>query len=201
MRISKAIWVTFALTASAAVFAQTRIDRSFTATGESCDDVVWSEQALEQYPRIASACREVLERDGRYYVLFEGDVERVSDRGRQITVDFEQGDRLTLTPPDNLTIFMDGQRTRPSDLRPGDRLNFYIPQDQFVATFFAGEPTTAPAEEAEIVQEREPQVAAADTRSQQRLPATASGLPALGLGGLVLLILGAGLTLLRRMRG
>ena len=96
---------------SGALFAQTSVDRAFSATGASCDQVTWSEEALEQYPRIASACREVTERDGKYFVRFEGEVERVRDRGRSITVDFREGDRLTLSPPENLAIYMAGQRT------------------------------------------------------------------------------------------
>ncbi|HEX6261098.1 MAG TPA: hypothetical protein VFZ51_10625, partial [Woeseiaceae bacterium] len=92
-----------ALASSAAVSAQASIDRPFTATGGSCDQVTWSEEALEMYPQIASACQEVMERDGKYFVRFEGEVERVRDRGRKITVDFRQGDRLTLSPPENLS--------------------------------------------------------------------------------------------------
>ncbi len=87
MRISRTILVgAITIAATATAFAQSRVDRAFTATGTSCDQVEWSQEALEDYPQIASACQEVLERNGRYFVLFEGEVERVADRGRQITV-------------------------------------------------------------------------------------------------------------------
>lgn len=185
---------------SGALFAQTSVDRAFTATGTSCEEVTWSEQALEQYPRIASACREVTERDGKYFVRFEGEVERVRDRGRSITVDFEEGDRLTLSPPDNLSIFIDGQRTSAANLRPGDQLNFYIPQDQLVATFFDGEPETGTAQEAPITAEPEETMARAEPESQSRLPGTASPLPMLAFAGFILLVLGAALTIRRLTR-
>ena len=179
-----------ALASSGALFAQTSVDRAFTATGGSCDQVTWSEQALDQYPRIASACREVMERDGKYFVRFEGEVEQVRDRGRAITVSFREGDRLTLSPPENLSIYIDGRRTSAANLRPGDQLNFYIPQDQLVATFFEGEPETATAQEAPITAEPEETFARAEPESQSRLPGTASSLPMLGFAGLILLVFG-----------
>jgi hypothetical protein len=189
-----------ALALSSAVLAQSSVDRAFTATGASCDQVTWTEETLESYPRIASACREVMERDGKYFVRFEGEVERVRDRGRQITVDFRDGDRLTLTPPENLSIHIDGRPTSAADLRPGDQLNFYIPQDQLVVTFFEGEPESAPAQEAEISAEPEEQYAAAQPERQSMLPGTASPLPLLAVAGLILLTLGAVLTIRRWTR-
>lgn len=203
MRISKTILVgAISIAATATVFAQTRVDRAFTATGTSCDQVEWSQEALEDYPQIASACQEVLERNGKYFVLFEGEVERVADRGRQITVNFEEGDRLTLTPPENLSVYIDGRSRSVQDLRPGDQLNFYVPQDQLVAAFYAGDPGTGVAQEAEISpEEPEERVAATDYEPERMLPGTASMLPALVIAGLLLITLAAGLTFRRRMRG
>jgi hypothetical protein len=185
-----------ALAASTAVCAQSRIDRAFDATGTSCDQVTWSEEALESYPRIESACREVMERDGKYFVRFEGEVQSVADRGREITIDFRDGDRLTLTPPENLSIYINGRPTAPRNLRPGDQLNFYIPQDQLTATFFAGETETAPAQDVPMSPAPEERFAAA-TQPERTLPGTASVLPLLGFLGLLLVALGAALSLRR----
>ena len=127
-----------ALVFSTQVFAQG--SAAFTATGASCGEVTWSEEALEQYPSIASACQEVMERDGEYYVRFEGEVRRVSNRGGRVTIAFEEGDTLTLTPPENLNLTIDGRQRAPRDLRPGDELSFYVPENQLTATFFAGQP-------------------------------------------------------------
>jgi hypothetical protein len=186
-----------ALASSATVSAQTSVDRAFTATGTSCDQVTWTEETLETYPQIASACQEVMERDGKYFVRFEGEVERVRDRGREITVDFRQGDRLTLSPPENLSLYIDGRRTSVASLRPGDQLTFYIPQDQLVATFFEGEPETSTAQEAPITAEPEETFAAAAPESQSRLPGTASALPMLSVAGLMLIAFGAVLSIRR----
>lgn len=189
-----------ALASSGALFAQTSVDRAFSATGESCDQVTWSEQALDYYPHIASACREVMERDGKYFVRFQGEVEHVRDRGRAITINFKEGDRLTLSPPENLSIFIDGRQISAANLRPGDQLNFYIPQDQLVATFFEGEPKTATARVVPIIAEPEETFARVEPESQSRLPGTASSLPILGFAGLILLVLGAALSLRRLTR-
>ena len=189
---------TVALTASALVSAQ---QGAFTATGLSCDQVTWSAEALRAYPRIASACRDVLERDGTYFVRFEGEVQQVADRGQQITIDFVDGDRLTLTPPEDLSIVIDGRQTAPRNLRRGDQLRFYIPQDQLAATFFAGQPETAPAQIVPIAPAPdEEQVAAATPAERAVLPRTASTLPLFGAAGLILVALGAALTLRRRAR-
>ncbi len=190
-----------ALAASAGALAQGRVDRAFSATGTDCSDVTWSEEALEQYPNIARACRDVLERDGRYYVQFEGTVRRVGNLGQRITVDFRDGDTLTLTPPENMTLLINDRQTRVRDLRPGDRLTFYVPQDQLAASFFAGAPETSEEQTVPITpDEEERPLAAAAQPDRDRLPRTAGPLPLIGAAGFGLLALGAGLTALRRLR-
>jgi hypothetical protein len=199
-----------AAAAASAVSAQSRVDRAFEATGTSCEQVTWSKEAIAKYPNIEKACKEVMQRDGKFFVKFEGEVERVSDRGQQVTVDFEGGDRLTLTPPQNLTVYMDGRQTTVSNLRPGDQLNFYVPQDQLTATFFQGDVKTAAAQQVPIAPAPATRVAQAPPEAEQEqdtgatteaeLPRTAGPLPWIGLAGVLLSALGASLTLRRRMR-
>lgn len=200
------IGAALALAFGASAFAQRSVDAAFTATGERCEDITWSDEALERYPSIASACREVMERDGDYYVRFEGTVRRVADRGGRVTIAFEGGDTLTLTPPENLSLSIDGRERQPRDLRPGDELTFYVPEDQLAATFFAGQPETAEPQQVPIsptTDSTEDLLAQADddvSSEQPRLPRTAGFLPFVGLGGLALVSLGALLTLWRRLR-
>src|SRR5690606_31107912 len=137
MRVEKVLTIcTLTLAAASVGHAQERPGAAFTTTGTRCSDVQWSPEALAQYPRIATACREVMQRDGKYYVRFEGEVQRVADRGQQLTIDFRDGDRLTVTPPENLSVTIDGRPTAARDLRPGDELTFYVPQDQLAVSFF-----------------------------------------------------------------
>jgi hypothetical protein len=193
--------------AAAAPAEGQRSGSAFTATGTQCADVQWSEEALRQYPRIATACRDVLERDGKYYVRFEGEVQRVADRGRQLTIAFRDGDRLTLTPPENLALTIDGRRTRVSDLRPGDELRFYVPQDQLAASFFTGQPAESPAEVVPIgppppAGELLAQTQQQPQQPQQRptLPRTASSQPLVLLLGALFTAIGAALAVSRRAR-
>lgn len=192
----------FALAASGALYAQNNPDAAFTATGASCSEVTWSEEALENYPRIASACQEVMEREGKYYVRFEGEVRNVANRGREVTIDFEEGDRLTLAPPENMSLTINGRSRSVADLRPGDNLTFYVPEDQLAASFFEGEPETSIAQEVPISPPADDTLLAqADDAEEPRvLPRTASILPTVSAGGLILLSLGAILTLLRLRR-
>lgn len=196
-----ALTIAVGFAATAAFGQQNRIERAFNATGTECDDVTWSEEALEQYPNLASACREVMQRDGKYYVRFEGEVQRVTDRGRQVTVDFRDGDTLTLTPPEDMTVTINNRETPVRNLRPGDDLTFFVPQDQLAASFFAGQPQTGQERVIPItpVEEERPLSAAAQPDRGQ-LPRTAGPLPLIGAAGFGLLVLGAGLTTVRRLR-
>src|SRR5690606_11509104 len=111
-------------------------------------------------------------------------------------------DTLTLTPPENMSLTIDGRERSPRDLRPGDELTFYVPQDQLTATFFAGQPETSEPQEVPISPTTDPTddvLAQADEADQPRLPRTAGFLPFVGAGGLALLGLGGILTL-RRLR-
>lgn len=194
MRTAIFVSAALALSASALVSAQSRIDRTFTATGTSCDQVTWSEEALAAYPNIAEACQEVVERDGKYFVRFKGTVERTANRGREVTVDFEGGSVMTLTPPENLTLYMDGRRSSVASLRRGDQLNFFVPEDQLAAHFYESETPNAQAQVVPIRVTTLKLAAAQPASEQDTLPSTATILPFFGIAGLFLALIGTGLT-------
>ena len=176
------------------------VDRSFTATGENCMQVNWSQETLAKHPKIAAACKAVLQRNGKFYVKFDAEVKKVADAGRQVTVDVDRGSTLTLTPREGATVLIDGKKTPVSKLRPGDQLTFYIPEDRFTTTMTVETPT--PAEEVPIIEPPAPvEQVAMTTTDYSAMPHTASPLPLLGLAGLLLLAAGAGLTIRRRARG
>jgi hypothetical protein len=187
--------------------AESVVDRAFTATGGRCADITWSREALTQYPKIADACQEVMERDGRYYVKFSGKVRRV--RGQEVTVNFRDGsEELTLTPPQNMSLYIDGRSRTVRSLRRGDELTFYVPQDAVAATpspalvgvtvIPIGRIQLAQATPAPAASPAEP--AGAPEAPAPELPETASPLPLVGLAGLVLTILGLAPSLLRGRR-
>ncbi len=190
------------LGAGAAALCQTATDRAFTASGTRCEDITWSQDTLAKYPRIASACQGVVERNGKYYARFQGTVERVENRGRSLTIQFKDGDRIKVNPPENMTVDMLGRMTPVRSLGRGSVLNFYVPQDQLAAEFVAENalevtpPLTisAPGPERVALVPHARMVPAAPA-----LPKTASPLPALGVGGVLILTLGGVLTITRRL--
>src|SRR5690606_921513 len=108
-------------------------------------------------------------------------------RGSRVTVDFRDGDTLTLTPPENLSLTIDGRARPVRDLRPGDELTFYVPEHELAATFFAGEPETSEPQEVDISPETDTPddlLAQADPEpAEPRLPRTAGPLPVAGAAG------------------
>jgi len=199
---SISILFALALGASAAGIAQTAADMTFTATGTDCADVTWSKATLAQYPHIAKACQGVVQRDGKYFVKFSGNVRKVADHGRTLTVSFKNGERVTLNPPENMSVDVNGKELAVGDLRSGDTLNFYVPQSRLAVQFPEGDPlrvsvpirvTSARPEPGTLVP------GATMPSGAPKLPKTASELPAIGLCGLLLTALGATLTGLRRL--
>jgi len=199
------VWTTMIVAAAAAVacataFAQGRTSPAVTATGTNCSQISWSRESLTLHPRIANACEEVMQRDGRYYVRFSGEVQRVADGGRSVTINFRDGDRLTLTPPENMALFIDGRRTPATALRVGDQLRFYVRQDQLAASFFESE---APTAQPQVVPIAPPAPAERGLLAQDPLapgallPPTANPLPLVVVAALAVLAFSSALTLRR----
>lgn len=196
MRIRPAIAAACVLSCiTTASLAQTSVDRSFKATSKDCSGVQWSERALSTYPTIASACQGVEQRNGKTYVKFSGTVQRNADRGKQLTVNFKDGGMITLTPPAETNLYVNGKRTPVANLQRGDALNFYIAEDRLAAQFPENDTPTAQYVIVPIV------VRDQDTSNEQlaaSLPSTASPLPLLALCGFLSMGLGAALTILRK---
>jgi LPXTG-motif cell wall-anchored protein len=197
MRITNTMWFGCLVACAASIAsAQTSVDRSFKAVSKTCDGVEWSAEALAKYPTIASACQGVEERNGKTYVKFQGELERNIDRGKQLEIKFKDGGALTVSPPPETALYVDGKKKPVSDLRRGDELNFYIAEDRFEARFDEEEaqPVIAP------VVARAPVAEDESERMAATLPSTAAPLPLLALSGFLTLGLGGLLTLYRRRR-
>lgn len=185
--------------AATSAFAQTSVDRTFKAGGENCRDVEWSQDILREYPGIGAACQSVEHRAGKTYVKFQGTVKEVIDQGQRIRIDFRQGDTLTLAPPANAVLYMDGQETPVSKLRTGTKLNFYVPEDQLTAQFFADDTASktvvVPIVSEQTVVNEQSQPAQAMMERQKvaalELPATASNLPFVAWFAVMFIVAGA----------
>jgi LPXTG-motif cell wall-anchored protein len=184
---------------SQAVIAQTSVDRSFRTTSKDCSGIVWSEEALATYPKIASACQRVEERDGKSFVKFEGTVERNIDRGKQIELRFKDGGNIKLSPGPEVTVYIDGKKKAVKDLARGDQLNFHVPEDRFAA-HFAQDASPSPEYVLVPIVYRETVSTYERPRTAAVLPDTASNSAwVLVLGGVFGLI-GMMLTVVRRRR-
>jgi hypothetical protein len=204
--LSAAVLAAFTITAAS---AQTRMDRTFKAGGENCRDVEWSQDILREYPGIGAACQSVEQRGGKTYVKFQGTVKQVIDNGQRLRINFRQGDTLTLAPPANAVLYMDGRETPVSQLRSGTTLNFYVPEDQLTAQFFADDTATKSvvvpiiSERAVVSEQSQPVLPTTEreTVAARELPATGSTLPLIGWFGLMFILAGAGATAVYRMLG
>jgi hypothetical protein len=179
---------------ASAAMAQTSVDRSFTAVSKDCSGIEWSPQALATYPTIASACQGVETRNGKTYVRFEGTLKKNVNRGQQLVVNFKDGGEVTLTPPPETSLYINGKRTPVADLERGSDLKFYIAEDRLAAQFPETETQSARLVVVPIVVREESQ------RVAEALPSTAGPLPLLALGGILTLGFGGLLTLYRRRR-
>jgi hypothetical protein len=185
----------FALAASAGASAA-ETDKAFTATGTDCTQIVWSQEQLAKHPKIGSACKEVVQRNGKTYVKFEGEVRKVADKGQTLVVEVANGDMLTVNPPPDFTISIGGKPTPVKTLRPGDMLTFYVPEDRLTAQFDVDDAMTAQV--APIVDNPPPQQMAYNTQTYD-MPRTASMFPTLALLGGILILLATTITARRWM--
>jgi len=195
---AKIIAAAFALAAAAGVNAQnSSVDKTFTANGTNCLEIIWSPEMLAKHPKIASACQEVMQRDGKSYVKFEGEVKKVSKGGTEVVMDMKGGDRITINPKPDRKVMVGSNMVPVKSLRPGDELTFYIAEDRLTAAVM--ESPTAPVEYIPIADTSVESVAM--TSTDYSMPKTASNWPLLALFGALALGLAATLRTRRTMRG
>lgn len=173
----------------------------------SCDVVdwqtAWDRELLDRLPKMEDGCHEVVIVDGTKWIRFEADFVRINDDG-SIVSDFQSPrDRsignLTLKPAPDQRVLLDGREYRFSELKQGQKLNFYVPEGTLN---FASKPAAPPQRVAKVVEVKEPtrmaEVDKSKTRTQpDRLPSTAGPLPLIATGGLVFLMGGLGLGIRR----
>jgi len=193
---AKIIAAAVALTAAAGVYAQSSVDKAFTAGGTNCTQITWSAEMMAKHPKIASACQEVLQKDGKTYVKFEGEVKKVAKGGTEVVMNMKGGDPITLHPAEGRTVYIGGKKTPVKSLRPGDTLTFYIPEDRLVAQVM--ETPAAPVEEVAAI---EPVAAPVEQVAMNtEMPATASDWPLIALFGALAVGLAATMRARRALR-
>jgi hypothetical protein len=193
MHIKYSVWLGCVLGCAASlVSAQTTVDKSFTTVSKSCDGIQWSDRAVQTYPTIAEACQSVEDRNGKTFVKFQGRVKKNIESGKQLVVNFKDGGDMTLTPPPETNVYIDGRLTPVAKLKNGDDLTFYIAEDRLAAQFPETEAVTTRYAVVPIVRSQETE----EPAQMASLPATAGFLPLVGLASCLTL----GLAMLMAIR-
>ncbi|HEX2494574.1 MAG TPA: hypothetical protein VHK24_12425 [Steroidobacter sp.] len=155
-----------------------------------CKDVEFSQDVLERFPKAREACLDVVTRDGEQYAVFKADLLRVAGRTVRIRTKLPDGSHgaaqnITIAP--NRRVLADGKPIAPEELAVGQELTAYVKVTEpviAVATADTEPLTTQPLE-----------AAPAHVAAAPEMPRTASPLPLIGAGGLLLLAIGAAIRL------
>lgn len=176
----------------------------------SCNEVDWHRNLLRDYPWVVEACHEAIIVDGKKYARFEAEFQEFHRNDGAITSNFKNNrgrslGSVRLMPGDDQHVLLDGRETQFSQLRRGQTLNFYAPEDMYGFTTEPGAPATELVQIAEPAAEERParrvaEAPPATTERPERLPATAGPLPIIALGGLLSLLGGFTLTMRRRFK-
>ncbi len=167
----------------------------------TCEDLEFTGAVTANYPAAGEFCQSVVERDGRPFAQFIGQVTRV--RGGTVHLRFKRpdgtfGDPVSFTPPANFRVQIDGRRYSVRNLSPRQELSIYIPEDEWVLAHHESPEefaTAATVTTVAIQESSEDEYMAAAT-----LPGTASIWPAVGLAGTGLVAFGGLLGWIRRRR-
>ncbi len=156
----------------------------------TCDDISFTSMVTSQYPNVAGACLDVVERDGRRYAKLEATVVRIGSTSAVLRFtqrDGSRGPRVRVdTTEGPINVLLGGRRARLRSLERGQKIRIYLPGDRWELAYVdEGNPFEPVTTEDFLL---------------DRLPSTASPLFALAIAGLGFLGLGGVLTVLRRSR-
>ena len=174
---------------------------AFAQQPAACERVEFSEEVLARFPNIRQACLDVINKDGQDYVVVKADLVRATSRRMTVRIkrpDGSYSDPIGINIKPNARLNVDGKMVGIQDVAVGQELTAYVR---------VKDPGIALASDTEVVEftpvpatpEPEPAPAAqAAAAPAPEMPTTATWLPLAGTVGLILLALGAGISLLRR---
>lgn len=166
------------------------------AQDKTCDDVVWNESVLAQYPAAAEACREVRTHEGRDYIKINAIFHKIHNNGA-VTISIVETDgdavRRSFMPKSETRVWIDGEQKRWQDLYDRQEINLYIPSDRFEFVAMDEMQAPGPAQVAMVVEESTEEPVAAP-------PHTASNRPLMVALGALMLALGGGIGFMRRFQ-
>ena len=107
----------------------------FSGDAQDCAQIVWRADILQKYPKIDLACDEVVERGGKRYVKFRGQVDQQTKDGVKMTFPRTGYTTEVKVADKNKEVFIEGKARKLSALKAGDTISVYVPSDRFVVSF------------------------------------------------------------------
>ena len=114
--------------------AQANAGEPASTASSRCVGVVFNQEFIGNFPQAPAACQDVVERNGTKKIHFQARVAQTSRNG--VTLDFMNafgnplpGKPLAFNPPPDLNLTVNGKRTKASDLKRGDVLDFWVPEN------------------------------------------------------------------------
>lgn len=167
----------------------------------ACERVQFSEEVLARFPNIRQACLDVINKDGQDYAVVKANLVRATPRRMTVQIKRPDGslsEPMGINVKANARLNINGKMTPVADVAVGQELTTYVhvtdPGIALASDVEVVEFTPVPATP-EPAPEPEP---AAQVAAAPEMPKTATWLPLAGTLGLILLALGAGISLLRR---
>ena len=106
-------------------------------TKVECSALKFSDEFLKKYPDAPAACIEAREYNGKRYAKFNAKVYLNSADRTTVTLQSPTGKDLStfsFRPAPDATIRINGKPTRFTDLRPGEKINFWVSEDRMTAS-------------------------------------------------------------------
>ncbi len=108
-----------------------------TDTKIACIEVKYSSGFLERYPNAPAACLEAIEKDGKRYAKFNARIYLNSTDRMTVELLNIKGDGLSnfsFKPRPDATVNIDGKMTTFADLRPGEKITFWVSDDRLAVS-------------------------------------------------------------------
>ncbi len=107
----------------------------------ACTDLKYSSEFLDKYPTAPAACLEGRVADGKKYGKFTAKVYLQNADFTTVQLLNVKGDPLTtfsFKPGPDAHVKIEGKDTKFSDLRPGEKITFWVSEDRMTASELPG---------------------------------------------------------------
>ncbi len=108
----------------------------------ACSEVKYSSEFLSKYPDAPAACVEAVEKEGKRYAKFNAKVFLNSDDRTTVELLNTRGDRLStfsFKPGPDAAVNINGEKTKFTDLKPGEKISFWVSEDRLSAAELPGD--------------------------------------------------------------